>query len=277
MRKSSFQKLAFLGLAMASAASIATSAEATLTLTSYGFAHGSKQATIKYNPAGTSKDVNVTANVGEFTLAIYDSSTKKTTDYLSYCVDIYQYIQTGSVSKGPWYTMSTLSAASKLNGVTIGQTELNQLNALVAHTQSLVTDSSHSAAVQMAIWDIIYDNSEDNSSSAKQHATDYFTSSYSNNYEGLFTASGYNLSATLSLADTYVKNVTTGIWQPSVNYTLSVLSSDKLQDQLVWNYTPPPPSPTPEPSTWAMMVLGFGAIGYGLRRRRLGDKAEAAA
>ena len=24
----------------------------------------------------------------------------------------------------------------------------------------------------------------------------------------------------------------------------------------------------PEPGTWAMMLLGFGAIGYGMRRRR---------
>ena len=28
------------------------------------------------------------------------------------------------------------------------------------------------------------------------------------------------------------------------------------------------PSPTPEPTSWAMMVVGFGLAGYGLRRRR---------
>jgi len=27
-------------------------------------------------------------------------------------------------------------------------------------------------------------------------------------------------------------------------------------------------APVPEPSTWAMMLLGFGAVGYGVRRRR---------
>jgi len=31
--------------------------------------------------------------------------------------------------------------------------------------------------------------------------------------------------------------------------------------------TPPPPG-VPEPATWAMMLMGFGAIGYTLRRRR---------
>ena len=33
--------------------------------------------------------------------------------------------------------------------------------------------------------------------------------------------------------------------------------------------TPPPPPPgVPEPATWAMMLFGFGAVGYTLRRRR---------
>jgi type IV pilus assembly protein PilY1 len=32
--------------------------------------------------------------------------------------------------------------------------------------------------------------------------------------------------------------------------------------------TPVPPSGVPEPSTWAMMLLGFGAVGFGLRADR---------
>ncbi|HEV2044556.1 MAG TPA: PEPxxWA-CTERM sorting domain-containing protein, partial [Sphingomicrobium sp.] len=27
-------------------------------------------------------------------------------------------------------------------------------------------------------------------------------------------------------------------------------------------------TPVPEPATWAMMLVGFGAIGIGMRRRR---------
>lgn len=30
---------------------------------------------------------------------------------------------------------------------------------------------------------------------------------------------------------------------------------------------PPPPAPIPEPSTWIMMLLGFGALGFTVRRR----------
>ena len=32
----------------------------------------------------------------------------------------------------------------------------------------------------------------------------------------------------------------------------------------------------PEPSTWAMMLLGFGAVGYTMRRRRKGILPQAA-
>ncbi|WP_246450496.1 PEPxxWA-CTERM sorting domain-containing protein [Sphingomonas rhizophila] len=36
--------------------------------------------------------------------------------------------------------------------------------------------------------------------------------------------------------------------------------------QMTYNGVTAPP--VPEPGTWAMMLLGFGAIGYGMRRRR---------
>lgn len=34
------------------------------------------------------------------------------------------------------------------------------------------------------------------------------------------------------------------------------------------NGTPPPPPGVPEPVTWVMMLLGFGAVGYAVRRHR---------
>ena len=40
--------------------------------------------------------------------------------------------------------------------------------------------------------------------------------------------------------------------------------------------TQTPPGAVPEPSTWAMMLLGFGAVGYTMRRRRKGILPQAA-
>lgn len=34
---------------------------------------------------------------------------------------------------------------------------------------------------------------------------------------------------------------------------------------------PPPPPSVPEPATWAMMLLGFGAIGAAMRRRKIAE------
>ena len=42
-------------------------------------------------------------------------------------------------------------------------------------------------------------------------------------------------------------------------------------DGLVWAVfalTSPAASPVPEPMTWAMMLMGFGAVGYAMRRRK---------
>jgi hypothetical protein len=40
--------------------------------------------------------------------------------------------------------------------------------------------------------------------------------------------------------------------------------------------TPPPPPAVPEPSTWAMMLIGFGAVGFAMRRRGSRVIAQAA-
>jgi len=38
---------------------------------------------------------------------------------------------------------------------------------------------------------------------------------------------------------------------------------------VVYDYEPNATTPLPEPASWALMLGGFGAVGYGLRRRRL--------
>lgn len=44
---------------------------------------------------------------------------------------------------------------------------------------------------------------------------------------------------------------------------------DAFIDNLVFTTTAPPTTaPVPEPSTWAMILLGFGALGTAMRRRR---------
>ncbi len=48
------------------------------------------------------------------------------------------------------------------------------------------------------------------------------------------------------------------------------------QGSAIGRDTPPPPPVVPEPATWAMMLLGFSAVGFSMRRRRKTGLAQLA-
>lgn len=52
--------------------------------------------------------------------------------------------------------------------------------------------------------------------------------------------------------------------------TMTFTNGATVQDVRQFRISAAPKTPAvPEPATWAMMLLGFGAIGFGMRRRRL--------
>ena len=51
-------------------------------------------------------------------------------------------------------------------------------------------------------------------------------------------------------------------------YTGGQLFGVALAGELTAGGPPPPPNGVPEPTTWALMILGFGAVGGALRRRK---------
>lgn len=54
----------------------------------------------------------------------------------------------------------------------------------------------------------------------------------------------------------------------SATFTSAIGFEDFRQLRLGGLTATPPPGAVPEPATWAMMLLGFGAIGFAMRRRR---------
>jgi hypothetical protein len=52
------------------------------------------------------------------------------------------------------------------------------------------------------------------------------------------------------------------------NYSQSNVTYAGIEDRILPPPPPPPMPGVPEPATWAMMLIGFGAMGTMLRRRR---------
>ena len=50
--------------------------------------------------------------------------------------------------------------------------------------------------------------------------------------------------------------------------TMTFTNKATVQDVRQFRMNAAPTAAVPEPATWAMMLLGFGAIGFGMRRRR---------
>jgi hypothetical protein len=113
----------------------------------------------------------------------------------------------------------------------------NELAALISANGG-PTSNTAAAATQTAVWELIYGDGNvslsniSNDSSLMTHAA-----------------------TLLHNADVLSNGGTTGS-----NLNLYVAENSDKQDMLFW-------SAVPEPSTWAMMLLGFGVIGFSMRRR----------
>lgn len=228
--------LKFGGLVSAGLLAIAampTTANATVVINSVGSNPGFLNGSISL--AGHFTNLNV--GVGRFSLSGTQEPGGTPVNFLTYCVDLLHYIGNGSFEIEP------------LSLLVSNATKRNQLTTLITKTSALITgftqnDKDISAATQLAVWEIISETS---------------SSSYSLS-NGLFTATGTN-AATLNLAQTYLTGVTTGGWTPVAGQELKILYSPRNQSQVYI-------TAVPEPATWAMMILGFGLIGMGIRRAR---------
>jgi hypothetical protein len=234
-------------MALAAAAGLAVLASPALAqsvkITNVAFTPGAITGTIKSAP------FNGNAHIGQFqfTGAMVGSGT--TFDALTYCIDLTKFVSLGNVNYSD-YTIVPISAVG-----TISAAKAGALNALLTNSLSLLANATGqtainiSAARQMAVWEILYETG------ANWSVTDA-ASAFS------IGGSGAPLTAAQALANTYLSNVASSNWTASGNYQLRALNSPTRQSQVFL-------AAVPEPATWAMMIVGFGAIGATLRRRRV--------
>lgn len=226
------KRLITLMLAGAAMMAGAGTANAALVITSITSANGNAAPTadIKYTPSNyTVSNVRVTP------FNVVGTLDGNAVSLFTYCVDIFQTIHSG--------TYDVVSLGDFLGGNT---TKANYISALIGNVGA-DGSASHDAAVQLALWELLYENTS---------TTPSFSS---NNFKAWDISS-----TTLSTAKAYAKNART-IWSPASNLQIQIAKSSKYQDQLFWTVTPPA---VPEPGTWAMMIIGFGAVGSAMRYRR---------
>lgn len=167
--------------------------------------------------------------------AVAGTSAFSTGDsFTAYCAELTQQFSFGVTYDYALFAGSAYFTAQK-------EADLSRL---FTGTASFVVDSTTSAAMQAAIWEIIYE-----------------TGSAYNLNAGAFSATPGDPSDTASFAAfASINGILGSLASYSASYTIGVLSNGTTQDFVI--------ATIPEPGTWALLVAGLGITGLIARRRK---------
>jgi hypothetical protein len=206
-----------------------TQAATTIKITNYAFPVGSQTGTMHH--AGSPFDGGG-VRAGEFNLTGTNLTTGRSASFLTYCVDIFHALtMPGTYTVSP---LSTLFSGAKATNINKLLTNIN------------LATADQSAAVQLAIWEIVFETGPTlNVNAGANH--------------GAFWMTGGSSGAARMLANSYLASL--GSWNVSTTHTARLLYSRTNQSQVYL-------AAVPEPGTWAMMIFGFMLVGASVRRRR---------
>ena len=142
------------------------------------------------------------------------------------------------------FTFNTTYTYDQETGVAhYGAARTDALSRLFTAAQGFVVDATTSAAMQAGIWEIIYEQG--------------------NSYDllgGSFVGSLQDPAGILAFNT--LNGYLTHLFDYSASYRIDVLGNENAQDFIVAT------APVPEPETWALLMAGFGAMGWAARRRK---------
>ncbi|MBO9575845.1 MAG: PEPxxWA-CTERM sorting domain-containing protein [Sphingobium sp.] len=244
----------------------AANAAVTLTATSVTSVYTSNVTTADLHktndPTKELDDVKVTPQIIKGSLKD-GANAAVPVEFFAYCVDIFQ-------SSGPT-TFNVVSLADYLGG---NATKLNRITALIA-AEGASEGKLHDAAVQLAVWELINEtlttpDIDKYTTYTSEKYYDWWSHSWKYRQVATtppqFWADGVkNGSGVLANTDSFLSAAVADAGKPTPGLNLYVAKSNTKQDFLFWTITPPA---VPEPATWAMMLMGFGSIGYAMRAKR---------
>ncbi len=234
------------GTAVAAALAVPSMASASITISSIAADPGFRTGRVSYTPGGIGGNPANTVqnlNIGRFKLSGVDNATMKAVTFETYCIDIFNYLHTGT------FEIQTFALADA--------TKQAQVQKLLGHTAgfidaagTLAAQKDTSAAIQMAVWEIINEAG---------------TSGYSLG-TGQFRIDGsYGTvnPAARSMAQDYLDTMA-GWAQPSgYGYRMMTALNPQTNQRQIFLA-----AGVPEPSAWALLIAGFGAVGSAMRSRR---------
>lgn len=228
------------------AAASASPAAASVTITSTSGSDGFHSGQIFYTPGGIVGSPGNTAqnlSIGRIKMAGFDNSTMAAVTFDTYCIDIFHWAQSGTFD---------------LQAFTLPDPDKRaEVMKLLGHTANFIASADApankkkvSAAIQMAVWEIV------NETAPGAYSLGGGVFGVSSTYGSVVN------SGARTLAQSYLDNLAGWADPTGYNYRMmTAITPTNNQRQVLL-------AAVPEPSTWALFILGFGVIGGALRARR---------
>lgn len=237
------------------------SAQAAISITGISGSPGFRTGTIHYtgsDGALPNNQASAAVNVGRIQLTGNDTATNAPVSFLSYCIEIFDYLKTGLFSIADFsFDAGKEQKLKVLLTNTAGAIDAVDASALTA-SEKANQKINVSAAIQMAVWEVAFETAGNPYSLG--------TGDFWMDGSGLASLNG-GVSSAQSLAQGFLTNINSNVWsQADPNWSLKMLvphdaANNQTQAFLV-------SAPVPEPATWAMLILGFGFLGGAMRKRR---------